>query len=164
MAITITLTMPDWMTNQSCRRAQDFFAASHGLRAVDSAAGAVSGVGWLLADRSDMAHFHDRRVPRVRCERALIALEKKLWEARPAFVAAWVVVLPLITFRRRVCASLVSAILQTLALAGQGKGYHRPHCAFARDKFTGLVAACAGPTHRHRKNGRPPGVAHACRA
>ncbi len=54
-AMTITLTMPDWMTNQSCSRATDLRAISHRLRALDSAAGAVSGVGWLLADNSDMA-------------------------------------------------------------------------------------------------------------
>ena len=53
--MTITLTMPDWMTNQSCRRASDFRASSHRLRTLGSAAGAVSGVGWLLADKSDMA-------------------------------------------------------------------------------------------------------------
>jgi hypothetical protein len=47
--------MVDWMTNQSYNRANDLRTVDHRVRAPDSAAGAVSGVGWLLADRSDMA-------------------------------------------------------------------------------------------------------------
>ena len=50
---TSTLTRFGWIVNQSCRRDAFFLMPSQRLREGGST-GTGSGVGWVLADKSDM--------------------------------------------------------------------------------------------------------------